>query len=148
MKAMLRATLLLIGLVCFATQTHAQKLDTKLLGKWILQSMEIDISQATDLPDEVKAEAEAANVAMRAEGDKVKGKAFFEFLQNGQMSMYNEEKGEQKGTWKLEGNIIYLTKEDEGDAQPFTVKFEGELLQLWMENPDVKGMAMVLKFQK
>ncbi|TAE19332.1 MAG: hypothetical protein EAZ95_01935 [Bacteroidetes bacterium] len=148
MKAMLRATLLLIGLVCFATQTHAQKLDKKLLGKWILQSMEIDISQAIDLPENAKAEAEEANVAMRAESDKVRGKAFFEFLQNGEMNMYNEEKGSQKGTWKLEGDIIYLTKEGDADAQPFTVKFEDDMLHLRMENPEMKGMAMVLKFQK
>jgi hypothetical protein len=148
MKSMLRATLLLIGLVCFATQTHAQKLEKKLLGKWILQSMEIDISQATDLPDEVKAEAEAANVSMQAESEKVKGKAFFEFLKDGQMSMYNEEKGEQKGTWKLDGEVVYLTKEGDADAQPFTVKFEGDMLHLRMENPEMKGMAMVLKFQK
>lgn len=148
MKSLLRATLLLIGLVCFTTQTHAQKLEKKLIGKWILQSMEIDISQVTDLPEKAKEEIERGKENMKAQTEKLKNKAFFEFLKDGKMRVYSEEKGEEKGTWRLKDNIVYLTKDNDNDTQSFRVKFEGKILHLRLENPEMKGAAIVLKFQK
>jgi hypothetical protein len=138
---------------CLFSMAHAQSGDSKnktpkkLEGKWMLQSMSLEIDDKI-VPAEMRDEAEGEKKGLESETEKYKDKAYFDLRKGGEMGMYRENEAEMVGKWYIEGNNLVLTKATDSDKQVFQYAVEKDVLRLSIENPEMKGMKMILTMKK
>jgi hypothetical protein len=127
---------------------QAQNIEKKIVGKWFLQSMELDIQNFEDVPADMRETFNAQRAEFEAETAKYKDKAYFDFRKDKSIGVYDEDNPEKVGKWRIEGGKVFMNKESGADEESFEVSFEGNILILKISNPEFEGVSLLLKMKK